>query len=255
MKTIGVMNGRTDVSRFIRFEQCPRCALSGRDRSADNLGVYDDGGSFCFSCGFHKPARFSLAFERKDDHVYQAAKAVLPSDFTREIPAECWKWLLQYGLPMSYWKAYCGYSPKENRLIITFGEPIRFSIGRAFTVDHRKWRLYGNGHSYVETLGEQLPGPIVIVEDIISAHKVAHVAPSLCLFGTDVHDVAVKELKKQGRPVVLWLDRDQYTLLSKKIMRLQSLLEAPVTYISTRKDPKELTMNEIKEVIEQSQLK
>lgn len=242
------------MSRFIRFEQCPKCALDGRDRAADNLGVYDDGGSHCFSCGYHKSARFSLAFERKDDHVHKADKAVLPSDFTREVPAECWKWILQYGLPMSYWKAYCGYSPKENRLIITFGNPIRFSIGRAFTVDNRKWRLYGNGHSYVETLGEQLPGPIVIVEDIISAHKVAQVCPSLCLFGTDVHDVAVKELKKQGRPVVLWLDQDQYSLLPKKMGRLQSLLGASVGHISTRKDPKELSVEEIKQMLKTTQL-
>lgn len=37
-------------SRVIRREQCPVCAAKGRDRSGDNLAIYDDGHSYCYAC-------------------------------------------------------------------------------------------------------------------------------------------------------------------------------------------------------------
>ena len=40
-------------NKVIRKEQCPQCATKGRDNSKDNLAVYDDGQTHCFSCGDH----------------------------------------------------------------------------------------------------------------------------------------------------------------------------------------------------------
>ena len=209
------------------------------------MGVYSDGGCHCFSCSYHVSPKFQLKFLIKEQ-VDEKEKRVLPSDFTRECPAEGWKWLLQYGLPYSYWKPYTGYSPKENRLILTFGNPVRFSQGRALTLGDSKWKFYGDGHRYVETLGEPLSNQVVLVEDLISAHKVAQVSSSICLFGTNIHDIAIKAMKALKRPVVLWLDADQYQLLPKKINRLQSLLSHPVRYVVTDKDPKCLSLDEIR---------
>lgn len=36
----------------IRHEQCPDCAKHGRDTKKDNLAVYSDESSYCFSCGY-----------------------------------------------------------------------------------------------------------------------------------------------------------------------------------------------------------
>ncbi len=33
-------------------EQCPKCAEEGRDNSGDNLAVYEDDSTYCFSCGY-----------------------------------------------------------------------------------------------------------------------------------------------------------------------------------------------------------
>jgi hypothetical protein len=236
------------MSRFLNFEECPRCVEQGRDRSRDNLGVYSDGGAHCWSCGYHKFPKFQFQIKQKEIKD-DSEKAVLPSDFTREVPAECWRWLLQYGLPISYWRSIIGYSPKYNRLVFTFGNPIRFSIGRAFNKEDRKWCFWGDGHKYVETLGSDTSKTVVLVEDLISAHKVAQVTSCICLFGTNIHDVAIKELIKLKKPVVLWLDNDQYSLLSKKIGRLQTLLSWPVSYINTEKDPKEYSIEEVKEIL------
>lgn len=35
-------------------KQCPKCASSGKDTAEDNLAVYDDDSSYCFSCGYYK---------------------------------------------------------------------------------------------------------------------------------------------------------------------------------------------------------
>ena len=38
---------------LLRKEQCPTCAMRGKDTSKDNLAVYSDGQTHCFSCGTH----------------------------------------------------------------------------------------------------------------------------------------------------------------------------------------------------------
>jgi hypothetical protein len=248
------------MGKCIGYEACPKCTLAGRDRRGDNLARYGDASAHCFSCGYHIHPKYYVR-EVKEEHGTEN-KAVLPSDFTREIPAACWKWLLQYGLPYSYWKEFTGYSPAEERLVLTVGRPVRFSIGRyiagsggkgteANRQAPRKWRLYGEGHGYVEVLGrvDEGPGRIVLVEDIISWHKVAQVAPCVCLFGTGVHNEAFKILNKHKMPVIIWLDADQRSLLAPKINRLQTFLNVPVTWITTEKDPKGYSLEEIKSIV------
>jgi hypothetical protein len=225
------------------------------------LGRWSDGSGHCFSCGFHIFPKTYIREVKKD---VDENKAVLPADFTREVPTAGWKWLLQYGLPYSYWKPFTGYTETEDRLVLTYGTPIRFSQGRYLGGDQgekdargqwirrapRKWKFYGDGHGFVEILGAEKTGPIVLVEDLVSCHKVAQVAPSICLFGTNVHDVAVKILIEAKRPVTLWLDGDQRSLLTAKVNRLQTFLRHPVRYVSTEKDPKAYSLDEIKEILQ-----
>jgi hypothetical protein len=241
------------MGRVVRFEPCPSCRNAGRDRRGDNLGVYADGSSHCFSCGRHRHA----SGLRKENESVNENKDVLPFDFQREVTASGWRWLLQYGLPYTYWLPYVGYSEATDRLIVTVGKPIKFSIGRYIGNDarerarndptFRKWRIWGDRHSHVEVLGEHFTeGPIVLVEDIISAHKVGQVATCIPLFGTKVLDSVIKKLIQFKRHVALWLDEDQYTLLPPKINRLQSFLSASVRHVKTEKDPKSYGTDEIK---------
>lgn len=241
------------MSKFLRHEQCPKCAEKGADRRGNNLGIYADGGAHCFSCGYHRSADFRVKLNNliaKENNNNEREKACLPIDFTREVPTAGWKWLLQYGLPYSYWKTYCGFTEKENRIVFPIGNPIRFSIGRTLSVEGSKWRVYGDKSSYVEVIGEQLLGEIVLVEDVISAHKVAAAGfTTIPLFGTSIHDLIIKKLQAFKRPVALWLDSDQYSYLPRKIGRLQALLGLPVRHIRTEKDPKEYSSTEIKEIL------
>lgn len=236
------------MSKFVRYKQCPKCAERGRDSSADNCGVYDDGSEHCFAnCGYHKFPKHYV----KPNHevVLPEVKKVLPDDFTREVPARAWKWLLQYGLGLKYWQPYCGYSEKQERLIITVGDPIEFSIGRWMGEESvkRKWWAYGDCHKTAHIFGDG--EHIVLVEDLISAHKVGQITSCIPLFGTRVFDSVVSALKLYQKPVIMWLDKDQQDHARKRAARLSMLTGCDVRYIFTEKDPKECSFQQIKEIV------
>jgi hypothetical protein len=237
--------------KFLRYEACPKCRENGKDSRGDNLGVWSDGSVHCFACGYH-PFKISTVWTPKEEIKY-VNESVLPSDFSREIPNFAWKWILQYGLPYSYWRPYCGYSENYQRLILTVGNPVAFSIGRYLPRDEpnsteRKWKTWGKPHEKAYSIGE---GEVtVLTEDLVSAHKVGQITEAIPLFGTQIHPCHVEMLRKGSRsPVVLWLDWDQWGSSQKLGNRLESLINRPVVVRHTKKDPKELTFNEIKEVI------
>lgn len=61
------------TSKLIRKEQCPECAKLGRDTSQDNLGVFDDGHSYCFSCEYYRSSKgggISIADESAYTYEY-----------------------------------------------------------------------------------------------------------------------------------------------------------------------------------------
>jgi len=240
------------MSKFLHHEQCPRCAANGSDRRGNNLGVWADGACYCFSCGYRVGATYRQLKLLNEENVNDKEKAVLPRDFSRDIPAEYWQWLLQYSIPYSYWQTYCGYSEKDKRLVFTVGNPTMFSIGRSLdkSVGTSKWKVYGDKSSYVEVINDKISGQVVLVEDLISAHKIGLAGfTAIPLFGTSIGDIHIKKLQALKRPVSLWLDADQYSLLARKIGRLQSLVGASVRHITTRLDPKGYSSIEIKEIL------
>lgn len=269
------------MAKCVKHAPCPRCRERGQDTRGDNLGIYDDGTVHCYACGYHPAPKVPLL--KKETISGSEDKAVLPFDFSREVPTRAWKWLLQFGLSYSYWKPFVGWSEYYSRLILTVGSPTRFSIGRYIEgvvaegngvgadgnglgrppgsiagvleaslsggPSTRKWRIWGDRGEYVEVLGGRSEGPVVLVEDLISAHKVAQVSTCIPLFGTKVLDSTMRTLVSLKRPVALWLDADQYPLLAPKINRLQTFLEAPVRYIHTDKDPKRYGITEIQDIV------
>lgn len=253
------------MARFLKYEPCPKCRARGRDRRGDNLGRYSDGSGHCFSCGNHE---FPSALTRASGtllnvNARKQEEGPLPFDFTREVPAAGWKWLLQFGLPYSYWRPFTGYSPASERLVLTHGNPIEVSVGRFLgsgrgrDAGHsgeppRKWRQWGdklNSATTIGPVGETATTEVVLVEDLISAHKVGQVATCLPLFGTALYPKAIRALRALKRPVVLWLDEDQYEVLPPKINRLQTFLNVPVWFVKTEKDPKAYSLDEIKEIL------
>ena len=236
----------------VTYSPCPRCRERGKDSRGDNLVSYPDNGSHCFSCGYHvNPIGFRALVKRE---TYDTK--VLPYDYTSEVEPAGWKWLLQWGLSYSYWKPFVGYSSAFGRVVIKVGDSSNpaFSIGRLVEPDKegRKWYVWGDCHSHAELLGDK-GACTVLVEDIVSCHKVAQVAECMALFGTEIHKAHVYALRDgTSRPIVLWLDEDQKGYVQKKALRLQMLTNRPVTIVHTRDDPKGLPIKDIKEVLDEA---
>jgi len=239
------------MSKFVGYSACPRCTDNGKDSRGDNLANYDDGGSHCFACGYHRHGRSSSIQTVKTEAKHETS---IPADFQREVPRVAWQWLLQYGLGWKYWQPFVGWSEKDSRLIFTFGNPIHSSIGR-YIGDlpdrQRKWYVWGNPKTQPEFVGDMESSRIVVLtEDIISAHKVAQVTLATPLLGTSVHERLVPILRHLGLPIVMWLDKDQENLAVKRANALSIVTGLPVRFVFTDKDPKELSSDRIKKTLD-----
>lgn len=266
------------MSRFSRYEACARCREKGNDNRGDNLAVYTDGSAHCFACAFHRrPTHWTPPIS--GPILKDGAKGSRPAALTREIPGRAWAWLLHFGLPMSYWKPFVWWSEQDSRLVFetgggTFqgrfipqeerdierniemggggrgGSPLAVPNGdqmRRATAP-RKWFTWGNVHETAHIYGikENSAGPIVLVEDIISAHVVGHVVPSICLFGTRIFAGMLPVLRHLALPVVVWLDKDQEGGMAKKCEALGQLTGLEVRYLVTDNDPKEQSFVKIR---------
>lgn len=278
------------MSKIVAYEACPKCRANGRDSRGDNLAIYDDGGAHCFACKHHVFPKYYIP-RKVEPNV---PKSLRPADFTREVPADALKWLLQYGLPWSYWKETIGFSPQERRLVFDVGNPLQFSIGRYIEQSNgfsgnqtfrqerrvhvdgtpgsdgsrrdedssslrlraagegpsnkvRKWFVWGDSHKHCEVVGQGTS--IVLVEDLISAHKVAQAgACAVPLFGTKIHPCHLYYLINERMPIVLWLDKDQELNVKKQAWQLESVINRQVKVVTTNKDPKELSFEDIRNV-------
>src|SRR6267142_35302 len=233
---------------------CPRCRDNGKDGRGDNLVHYIDGGFHCYSCAYHRSPTKPWLKVSKEETI---DTKVLPPDFTREIPGDAWKWLLQYGLSYRYWHPFVGWSEKDSRLVFTVGQPIKFSIGRYIDIgikeSNKKWYVYGESHKTTHVVGDYLQSKrIVLVEDLISAHKVGQITSCIPLFGTKVFDACLPTLRHIGLPITIWLDKDQEGTVQKKAANLSLLTSLPVSYVFTDRDPKCLSLATIEKELGRS---
>lgn len=93
-------------------------------------------------------------------------------------------------------------------------------------------------------------GPLVIVEDYLSAMKVLQAGfRALCLFGTVITDADKQEIRSQGiiGGTVIWLDADAQEQAYRNAQRHGVNLNMRV--VCTTKDPKALSESAIQEVI------
>jgi len=82
--TIQNASSRLDdrTSKLIRHEQCPDCAKHGKDTAGDNLGIYDDGHSYCFSCGYYLRGN-ELIDDTKYTYEYLPLRGIDASTFRK----------------------------------------------------------------------------------------------------------------------------------------------------------------------------
>lgn len=245
---------------FIRHTSCDKCG------SSDARAVYTGGSSFCFSCRRNgKPTSSPYLLEETpdDDEI-----ARLPHDANFSYSPACVAWVSKYDVSIEelikhkvYW------SEERQQLIYTFWEnspgvgELLFWQARNFG-SWAKTKYYTKGSPdsclpfYLRRSTEmehgKVNGGLVIVEDCLSAIKIARQVSSMPVLGSDLSMVKIKRLTsvlEASGGIVVWLDGNMFHHAQKIAQRLQMLgVEARAVY--TELDPKEYSDTEIKRVLE-----
>lgn len=173
----------------------------------------------------------------------------LPEDFSHDIPAEALSWLWRFGILSSEITSnHMGYSSKLQRLILPIynDNSLAYWIGRFIptmklrrSVNTSKYlcvRGYGRKDIYYRV---DHPGDssIVVVEDILSAIKVARHNSTLALLHARITPRIIGKVLSGYSTIKLWLDPDKEAHMFESVLRYRSL-GYDVRAIFTAKDPK-----------------
>lgn len=241
------------MSHVLYHTACPDCRAKGRDKHGDNLGVYSDGHTYCFSCGASSNATTSAKIHKTEKK--QALIPDLPEDITLELSPQAKTWLSKYytketDFPLCFW------SEQEKKLIFPIMDNKQQVLlawqYRYFGTNpnHPKWVGYGITESLYHIIpNDVVSKSLVLVEDIISAHKVSKIQQTLCLFGSHVHIRRLANIKLLGySDIIVWLDWDkkEYAM---KVAEQAQMLGIKARVLQTKKDPKEYSDKEIHELL------
>lgn len=211
------------MGKLLKSNQtCPNCG-SGR-----GLAVYDDN-EHCFSCDYHRNFRRKL--KHMPENIYKEWGGKLPYDiggWGNPLPKKVDAWLSQYWTREMIDRQAL-YSPGAQRLIF----PIRYNSHlkgyQARAIDREpKWLSYSHQHAW----GKKFPyvstwkgsDEIVIVEDIISAMKVAQVNDCISLLGCKANRPLLNFIAQHGTRFVVWLDNDKAGIRGRKLLMKQLAL-------------------------------
>lgn len=256
------------MGRVVRHEACPACRKNGKDRRGDNLGVYSDGSTYCFSCGFKaliQPSRQaqSLGVGNLLPSIYKPrreainASITLPEDINLNFPLSALEWVSQYELNRNDLNEHkVVWSDLYSRLIFPYYATTKSHLlgwqGRYFGEDceRPKWYSRGDLGSIYHILGDKSKNStITLVEDIISAIKISKVGhKAMPLFGSHINSKRLHNLKLLCNQINIWLDPDK-RIESVKFAEHSLIIGLPCEVIFSEKDPKEESFGRITEIL------
>jgi len=183
-----------------------------------------------------------------------------PRDCVGTLPAAGFRSLLKYGITLEEIKEYgISYSPRYNRLIIPVTDYDVTTTKRSIVTwqGRNLGKVTKENPKYIFAKGAKNNGGLLysnstccMVEDMLSAIKVARVCSAMCLSGSHVSDNIISRLTMFDK-LFLWLDLDKAGKSTHLSSRISSLLSIPCRSIITELDPKEYSTNEIKTQIQE----
>jgi hypothetical protein len=221
----------------------------------------------CWRCGKYgihsggKPSAFALKEPKKKYHSYD-----IPSDIEYDwghIPVKVVTYLNKHGFSNATTAHYgIGWSPDSERLIFparNLHNPDPGWQGKAWDFEPRYLtRTRSPSEMYTHLLSDLRGGPVVVVEDMLSAIRVrSKVLSSFSLLGTELSDCGLHELSTFHREFYVWLDNDS-TLVCKKAQKVANrlaLFGGTVRLIRTTKEPKECSEDEVLRILMAAGLK
>lgn len=234
---------------FLGHSQCPRCAERGNDRKKNNLAEYADGWH-CFSCGYRKKKNSLANLKRLE--TFSEPKLCDGITLEKKLPLDALKWLAGYNLTLNEMEGF-RYANKrvKNGVDVQCNLLVLFhsnSYWLARNLDTSSVRYYSSGRKPILKYGNNRH-VIVLVEDIISAIKVARVATAIPMLSSKLPAEWLSELKPYDR-VVIWGDRDKAVQNTRESRRLSEILGKPVQNVITEKDPKYFSTEDIKNYLQ-----
>lgn len=236
-------------SQLLYKTRCPVCAEQGKDRSGDNLGVYDDEHTYCFSCGASSGGTVRGRLSTASKEVKPLPD--LPEDISLD-PAPCaTEWLLRYfdhtqQAPPHLWSA-----ARKQLIFPIFVDDCMIAWQYRYFGDnpeHPKWVSYNINDKLIHITGGN-NSSLVLVEDLLSAYKVGHITPAMPLFGSHIGLKRLARLKVLGiTRLLIWLDDDKKDYAIKAASEA-ALLGFSLKVIHTTKDPKEYSFTQIKKLV------
>lgn len=260
---------------FLRHEGCPRCG------SSDALAVYDDGGTFCFSCGI--PSGASIPSFREETNEYDEDSIVLPHDLSRDFPQEVVDWIAPTGVKIEELIAhgyfFSKFASKLVRLLFKsddqriqdclWGRPCARedrALYRSQNTTSPKSKFYGRkdavqAYSYrgqpynpLQLSSSEAGFPasqdeaaanrhLVIVEDSLSSIKVGRTLPCAPLFGSSISNNKLVNLIRPFDEVIVWLDSNKLNSARQIADRIK-MLGKKSRVVFTELDPKYLNAEE-----------
>lgn len=243
------------MSDFVKHTSCNLCG------SSDGRALYRGGSSFCFVCRIPQGGSINpyiLAKEKPDQR-----SMALPDDTSTDYPQHVLDWVGKYDITIpELIKHNVKYSKARDQLIFTwyssdYSVPMLWQA-RNFSPT-AKAKCYTRGEPeqciplYTPKLSDcpRLWTGLVLVEDPISAIKVARLTTSMPVLGSSLSLSKIKRLAglpEASMGIVVWLDGNMFPKAVEMAERLQHLgCEARAVY--TELDPKCYNDEEVKGVI------
>lgn len=232
------------MSNFVKHTNCPKCM------SKDNLGVYDDGHTYCFGCGYRTPPTGMTMSVYRRLQIQQPNKTILDFHYAPNIPKKAMLWLKSYGITDEEIVKYdIGFDPDRESLVFPFkGElgEICYASTRYFgeIKNHPKSKTIGIKKDLL-TIGKRDSDTLIFVEDPISAIKVGRSFSAIAVLGSHVPLEAIERATRRYKHVGLWLDPDMCLRSAKAVLRGQMLTGKHLFQVKSEMDPKYYSTEEI----------
>ena len=242
------MNGWSN-GKLLYHTNCPNCG------SRDNLAVYEDH-THCYGCKQHidkitiNPQLINkIKKNKKNDN-----NTDLPDDYSRHLPLVALEWLKQYEITAQEthkhrmgWsnegkvifkdtKRECDYKPLLIFPVYDIYGNLTMWQARYFGDNPKAPKYYTRGaKDVIHMIGEH--GPIVLVEDLISAIKIGRNHRAIPLWGSSINLDLLVRLHHMTDSFLIWLDRDKFKDAQKAANRARQYFKH-VEVIATDLDPK-----------------
>lgn len=202
-----------------------------------------------------KAAEYDFYKQRDDNNKNNEDPSICipPSTFTARIPQVGRDWLHKYGISDQEIQHYrIGWNTKTFSLVFPIFTPegkLRYYQERYFGSEpnHPKYITFGDKSFYSGLIIQRRnPEQLVLVEDFVSAIKVARITSSCPLLGSKINASTLKSIQERFKQVRVWLDRDKAVEALQEASKLFGKV-GKISTIITPLDPKEYSTPRIAE--------